>query len=57
MKIKEENLKYDFLPLMFEIIDKPENKYSSIIIILILALIITSVIWAAIAKTDIAVTA
>ena len=56
-RIREENLKYDFLPSMLEIIDKPENKYSSIIIILILALIITSIIWAAIAKTDIVVTA
>ncbi len=56
-RIREENLKYDFLPSMLEIIDKPESKYSSIIIILVLALIISSVIWASIAKTDITVTA
>ena len=56
-KIKEENLKYDFLPSMLEIIEKPENKVSDIIIWLVLALIITAVVWAAFAKTDIAVTA
>lgn len=56
-KIKEENLKYDFLPSMLEIIEKPENKVSNIIIWLVLALIVTAVVWAAFAKTDIAVTA
>ncbi len=57
MKIKEDNLKYDFLPSMLEIIEKPENKVSNIIIWLVLALIVTAVVWAAFAKTDIAITA
>lgn len=57
MKIRENNLKYDFLPSMLEIIEKPENKMSTVIIILVLALLITSVIWAAFAKTNIVVTA
>lgn len=56
-KIKEKNLKYDFLPSMLEIIEKPENKVSNIIIWLVLALIVTAVVWAALAKTDISVTA
>lgn len=56
-KIKEKNLKYDFLPSMLEIIEKPENKVSNIIIWLVLALIVTAVVWAAFAKTDITVTA
>jgi len=56
-KIKEENLKYDFLPSMLEIIEKPENKVSNIIIWLVLTLIVTAVVWAAFAKVDIAVTA
>ncbi len=56
-KIKEENLKYDFLPSMLEIIEKPENKVSNIIIWLVLALIVSAVVWAAFAKTDIAITA
>lgn len=57
MKIKEDNLKYDFLPSMLEIIEKPENKVSNIIIWLVLALIVSAVAWAAFAKTDIAITA
>ena len=57
MKIKEDNLKYDFLPSMLEIIEKPENKVSNIIIWLVLALIVTAVVWVAFAKTDIAITA
>lgn len=57
MKIKEDNLKYDFLPSMLEIIERPENKVSNIIIWLVLALIVTAVVWAAFAKVDIAVTA
>lgn len=57
MKIKEDNLKYDFLPSMLEIIEKPENKVSNIIIWLVLALIVSAVVWAAFAKTDIAITA
>lgn len=56
-KIKEENLKYDFLPSMLEIIEKPENKVSNIIIWLVWALIVSAVVWAAFAKTDIAITA
>lgn len=53
----DRELKYDFLPSMLEIIEKPENILSNIIIYLCLGLIITTVIWAAIAKVDIVVTA
>ena len=56
-KIMEKNLKYDFLPQMLEIIEKPENKLSNIIIIMILALILSAVIWASLAKVDMVVTA
>lgn len=56
-KVNEKNLKYDFLPSMLEIIEKPENKLSDIILIMILALIVSAVIWASIAKVDMIVTA
>ncbi|MBO5082005.1 MAG: HlyD family efflux transporter periplasmic adaptor subunit [Lachnospiraceae bacterium] len=56
-KIKEKNLKYDFLPSMLEIIEKPENKMSEFIILLITTLLIVTVIWAALFKIDITVTA
>ncbi len=57
LKIKEENLKYDFLPSMLEIIERPESKTADIVIILVLALLVTAVLWAAFAKVDITVTA
>lgn len=57
LKNKNRNLKYDFLPSMLEIIDKPENKLSDFIVIIILLLIISAVVWAYFAKIDITVTA
>lgn len=56
-KIKEKNLKYDFLPSMLEIIEKPENKMSEFIILLVTTLLIVTVVWAALFKIDITVTA
>ncbi len=56
-KLKEKNLKYDFLPSMIEIIERPANRLGTLIMILIAALIISAVIWAALFKIDIAVTA
>ncbi|MBQ7766245.1 MAG: HlyD family efflux transporter periplasmic adaptor subunit [Lachnospiraceae bacterium] len=56
-KIKEKNLKYDFLPSMLEIIEKPENKMAEVIILLITTLLIVTVLWAAFFKIDITVTA
>ena len=57
LKVKSKNLKYDFLPSMLEVIEKPENPLSNIIIILILLLIISSVVWAAFGRVDIVITA
>lgn len=57
VKIKDENLKYDFLPSMLEIIERPENKVADIVIILVLALLVSAVLWAAFFKVDITVTA
>lgn len=57
LKIREDNLKYDFLPPMVEIIERPSNKLGIIIMFLIIALIVSSIIWAAMSRIDIAVTA
>lgn len=57
IKVREENLKYDFLPSMIEIIERPENKLANIILFVIIALIITTLVWAGIFKIDVAVTA
>lgn len=53
--IRAQKLKYDFLPAMLEIIERPENRVSDMIVILVLLLITSAVVWAAYAKVDIVV--
>ncbi|MCM1101534.1 MAG: HlyD family secretion protein [Clostridium sp.] len=53
--IRAKRLKYDFLPAMLEIIERPENRVSDMIVILVLLLITSAVVWAAYAKVDIVV--
>lgn len=57
LKNRNKKLKYDFLPSMIEIIEKPANRMGEIIIYVILAMLVTTVIWASRTKLDIAVTA
>lgn len=57
IKIREENLKYDFLPAMAEIIERPANRLGTVIIFLIIVMLVSGVVWAALFKTDIVVTA
>lgn len=56
-KVREKNLKYDFLPSMLEIIEKPENRMAEVIIILITSMLVVTILWASLFKVDIAVTA
>lgn len=56
-KLNNENLKYDFLPPMLEIIERPANKAANFIIFIIILLIITTIIWAIVFKLDVVVTA
>lgn len=56
-KLKDKNLKYDFLPPLLEIIEKPANRFANIIIILISLLIITTIVWASFFKLDVVVNA
>ncbi len=57
IKLREKNLKYDFLPSMVEIIERPANIMCSVILFLVIGLIITTILWASFFKIDIAVTA
>lgn len=57
LKIRDENLKYDFLPSIIEIIEKPSNKLGNIILFIIVSMIITTIIWAGLFKIDIVVSA
>lgn len=55
MQLREKNLKYDFLPSMQEIIERPGNPLVYVILSVVICLITTSIIWAAIYKVDIVV--
>lgn len=57
IQIKEKNLKYDFLPPMLEVIEKPSHKAGSIIIISFVLFLLSVVVWAALTPLDIVVTA
>lgn len=50
-------LKYDFMPDILEIIERPAHKAGKIIIFTIFILFITAILWSVIAETDIVVTA
>ena len=55
-KARDKNLKYDFLPSLVEIIERPAHSAGSIIIYTIALLLTTAVLWACFSKLDIVVT-
>ena len=56
LKINERNLKYDFMPSMLEITEKPANRWANVIMFAVIALIASAICWAKFTYTDIAVT-
>ncbi len=50
-------LKYDFMPDILEIIERPAHRAGKIIIFAIFALFVTVILWSVVAKTDVVVTA
>ena len=54
---RDKRLYYDFLPAMEEIIEKPANKLTTIILYTCFALIVTTIIWACMFKLDVTITA
>lgn len=56
-KRKDEELKYDFMPSLLEIIERPAHKAGVVIIWGTLSLLIIAIIWAACSKVDTVVTA
>lgn len=54
-RTKERNLKYDFMPSLLEIIERPAHVAGKVIIIAITALLIVAVVWSYFAKIDIVV--
>ena len=55
-KKHDKELRYDFMPSMLEIIERPAHKAGTVIILSVFSLLITAVIWACLSKTDIVVT-
>ena len=53
---RDEELRYDFMPSMLEIIERPAHKAGTIIILSIFTLLICAVVWACLSRTDIVVT-
>lgn len=54
---KNQDLKYDFMPDILEIIEKPANKAGKVIIWVVFLTLISAIIWASLSKLDIVVTA
>lgn len=56
-KSKDKELKYDFMPSLLEIIERPAHKAGTVIILGVFTLLIAAVIWACLSKIDVVVTA
>lgn len=55
-KKRDKELKYDFMPSLLEIIERPAHKAGTVIIAGIFTLLIAAVIWACCSKIDVVVT-
>lgn len=53
IKIKRDNLEYDFLPDALEIAEKPPSPLPGIIVFLLFTIIITSILWACLGELDV----
>lgn len=53
---KDKELKYDFMPSLLEIIERPAHKAGTIIILGVFTLLIAAIIWACLSKIDVVVT-
>ncbi len=53
---RDKELKYDFMPSMLEIIERPAHKAGTVIILGIFTLLIAAVVWACLSEIDMVVT-
>lgn len=54
---RDKELKYDFMPSLLEIIERPAHKAGTVIIVGIFTLLIAAVIWACTSEVDVVITA
>lgn len=55
-KKHDRELKYDFIPQLLEIIEKPAHKAGTVIIVSVFSLLLVAVIWASLSKLDVVIT-
>ncbi len=53
---RDKELKYDFMPSMLEIIERPAHKAGTVIILGVFMLLIAAIVWACLSEVDIVVT-
>lgn len=53
---KDKELKYDFMPSILEIIERPAHKAGTVIILSAFTLLIAAIVWACLSKIDVVVT-
>lgn len=56
-KKRDKELKYDFMPSLLEIIERPAHKAGTFIIIVIFTLLIGAIMWACFSEIDVVITA
>lgn len=56
-KRRDKELKYDFMPSLLEIIERPAHKAGTVIILGVFSLLVLAVVWAGLSKIDVVVTA
>ncbi|MDO5558178.1 MAG: HlyD family efflux transporter periplasmic adaptor subunit [Oscillospiraceae bacterium] len=56
-KQRDKELKYDFMPSLLEIIERPAHKAGTVIILGVFTLLIAAVVWACVSRTDVVITA
>ncbi len=55
-KKRDKELKYDFMPSLLEIIERPAHKAGTVIIVGVFTLLIAAIIWACFLKLDVVIT-
>ena len=55
-KKKDKELKYDFMPSLLEIIERPAHKAGTVIILSVFTLLIAAIVWACMSEIDVVIT-
>ena len=53
---KDKELKYDFMPSLLEIIERPAHKAGTVIILSVFTLLIAAIVWACMSEIDVVIT-